>query len=279
MSLRQLFPFHSTGYVIDEPHFLTAQIELYRARVNENDAHLLKGAVPNPGAVLLSSNDYLNLAQHPAVVEAKCAALREYGHGIVQSDVFRNYPGPQRNFETALATFLGAEAVAITQSGYAANLGLIQAFAAPDTLIYLDMHSHMSMWEGAKSAGAKVCPFQHNSAASLRHLIERHGPGIVAFESVYSTSGALAPIKDLVSVATDLGCVIVVDESHSLGTFGPRGAGLVGKAGLANKVHFRTASLSKTFASRGGIVAASARNIDYFHYNSMPAIFSSGVLA
>ncbi len=279
MSLRQLFPLHSNGYSIDEPHFLTVQINKYHARVNENESHLLKGAVPRTGAVLITSNDYLNLANHPDIIEAKCAALTEYGHGVVRSDVYRNYQGPQRDFEAALAAFLGAGDAAIAQSGYAANLGLMQAIAEPETPIYLDMFSHISLWEGAKSAGAKVHPFQHNNPTSLRHIIERHGPGIVAFEALYSTSGTLAPVKDLVAVASDSGCVIIVDESHSLGTFGPKGAGLVMKAGLANKVHFRTASLSKTFASRGGVVVSSAKNIDYFHYNSLPAIFSSGVLA
>jgi CAI-1 autoinducer synthase len=279
MSLRQLFPLHSNGYSIDEPHFLTAQIKKYHARVNENESHLLKGAVPQSGAVQLTSNDYLNLANQPSIIEAKYSALAEYGHGIVRSDVYRNYQGPQRDFEVALAAFLRAEDVAIAQSGYAVNLGLLQALAEPEIPVYLDMFSHMSLWEGAKSAGAKVFPFQHNNSTSLRHIIERHGPGIVAFEALYSTSGTIAPIKDLVTVASEMGCVIIIDESHSLGTFGPQGAGLVVKAGLANKVHFRTASLSKTFASRGGIVASTAQNIEYFHYNSFPAIFSSGVLA
>lgn len=279
MSLRQLFPLRSVGYTIDEPQFLTMQINKYRARVNENESHLLKGALPQAGAVLLTSNDYLNLASHPAIIEAKCTALAEYGHGVVRSDVYRNFQGPQRDFEISLAAFLGAQDVAIAQSGYAANAGIMQAIADPHIPIYLDMFSHISLWEGAKSAGAQIYPFRHNNPTSLRHIVERHGPGIVAFEAVYSTSGAIAPIKDLVAVASELGCVIIVDESHSLGTLGPKGAGLVVKAGLANKVHFRTASLSKTFASRGGMVAATAQNIEYFHYNSLPAIFSSGVLA
>ena len=97
-------------------------------------------------------------------------------------------------------------------------------------------------------------------------------------DAVYSTSGSLCPLAEIVAVAERHGCVLVVDESHSLGVFGEQGAGLTCALGLAGRVHFRTASLSKAFAARGGIVAGSARNIEYFRYESRPAIFSSGIL-
>ncbi|NVM56985.1 MAG: quorum-sensing autoinducer synthase, partial [Desulfobacterales bacterium] len=166
----------------------------------------------------------------------------------------------------------------VCQSGWCANVGLIQSIANESTPVYLDMYAHASLWEGAKSAGTPPRPFRHNNTQSLEDIIKRHGQGVVAVDAVYSTSGSLCPLKEIVEVAERYGCITVVDESHSLGVFGEKGEGLTAALDLAGRVHFCTASLSKAFAARGGIVAGSVKNIEYFHYESLPAIFSSGIL-
>jgi CAI-1 autoinducer synthase len=121
-------------------------------------------------------------------------------------------------------------------------------------------------------------PLQAQHPESLKRIIEKHGPGVVVVDAVYSTNGTICPLASMVDVASQLGCVIVVDESHSLGLFGKKGEGLTSALGLADRVHFRTASLSKAFAARGGIIIGSDRNMEYLRYHSRPAIFSSGVL-
>ncbi|HUJ76153.1 MAG TPA: aminotransferase class I/II-fold pyridoxal phosphate-dependent enzyme, partial [bacterium] len=138
--------------------------------------------------------------------------------------------------------------------------------------------AHVSLWDGVTSAGATPRPFKHNDPDSLEHMATRFGPGIVLVDAVYSTSGTIARLAELLAVAEKHGCVMVVDESHSLGVFGEHGEGLTAALGLADRVHFRTASLSKAFAGRGGIVAGAARDMEYFRYESRPAIFSSSVL-
>jgi CAI-1 autoinducer synthase len=140
------------------------------------------------------------------------------------------------------------------------------------------MFAHMSLWEGITVAGATARPFRHNDPESLDHMAAKHGPGVVVVDAVYSTSGRIAPLAGLVAVAERHGCVLVVDESHSLAVYGEHGEGLTSALGLAGRVHFRTASLSKGFAARGGVVVGSERNMEYFRYESRPAIFSSGVL-
>jgi CAI-1 autoinducer synthase len=97
-------------------------------------------------------------------------------------------------------------------------------------------------------------------------------------DAVYSTNGALCPLADIVEVSERYGCVIVVDETHSFGAQGPRGAGLTVALGLADRVHFRTVGLSKAVASRGGVVVGSARNMEFFRYEAYPMIFSTSVL-
>lgn len=264
-----------------EPAFLNAHVNTYyRERVEKTwqGGHIMKGAAPKPGDVMVVSNDYLSLADHPAVVQAQIAAMTRDEFGPVMSSVFIHGDSAQTRYETQMAAWLGAENTLLCQSGYAANVGLLQAIATTQTPIYIDMVAHMSLWEGIKSAGALVHPFRHNSAKHLRQLIGRHGPGIVVVDSVYSTNGSVAPLTELVNQAHEQGCVMVVDESHSLGTHGPQGAGLVAALGLGDKVHFITASLAKAFAGRAGIIACSRRLTEFLKYSSHPAIFSSALL-
>jgi len=264
-----------------EPAFLSGRVAAYfRERVERTwgGGHIMKGRQPGPGAVLLVSNDYLSLSGHPAVVAAQVAALETDGHGVLRSDVFRMGRTPLRVFEERLAAMMGAEDTVVCQSGWCANVGLLQSIAGPATPVYVDMFAHMSLWEGVLSAGATARPFKHNDPESLERLVARHGPGVVVVDAVYSTSGTECRLAEIVAVGERHGCVLVVDESHSLGTHGEAGAGLTAALGLTERVHFRTASLSKAFAARGGIVAGSARNMEYFRYESRPAIFSSGML-
>jgi CAI-1 autoinducer synthase len=140
------------------------------------------------------------------------------------------------------------------------------------------MMAHMSLWEGIRLAGAKPVTVFHNEVEHLERQILRHGPGVVVVDSVYSTSGSIAPLREIVEICEAQGCILVADESHSLGTHGPNGEGLVVELGLADRVHFRTASLAKAFAGRAGFVTCSRRFADYFKSESNPAIFSSTLL-
>ncbi|MFI5401225.1 MAG: alpha-hydroxyketone-type quorum-sensing autoinducer synthase, partial [SAR324 cluster bacterium] len=264
---------------LQPPSFLRQRVDAYFQHVEDlNGKHPMKGRRPNANAVLLVSNDYLNLAHHPAIVAAQTEVLRAQGHGLLRSDCYRNGMDPLRKFERVLAESLGAEDAVTCQSGWCANTGLVQSIAGPDTPVYIDMFAHMSLWDGITVAGATARPFRHNDPESLDHMAAKHGPGVVIVDAVYSTSGAIARLADLVAVAERHGCLLVVDESHSLGVFGERGEGLTSALGLAGRVHFRTASLSKAFAARGGVVLGSAHHMEYFRYESHPAIFSSGVL-
>mgnify|MGYP002630504850 CR=1 FL=1 len=261
--------------------FLAQRVERYyreRAVNPVTGGHMLKGRIPGDGDVLLTSNDYLSLARHPEIIEAQRQALYDVGHGTPRSSVFAFGDSPQRQLEHEMATAAKSEDSIVTQSGWCANTGLLQSIASPDTPVYIDMFAHMSLWEGIKSAGATARPFRHNNVESLRKLIAKHRPGVVVVDSLYSTNGDVCPLRDVVEAGQAGGCVIVVDESHSLGVYGSRGEGMVAELGLTEQVHFRTASLSKAFAARGGLILCSARHAEYLRYQSLPAIFSSGLL-
>ena len=242
------------------------------------DGHITVGHKPEAGAVILANNDYLSLAGDPRIIGTMVGALQDTGASLFMSSVYTQYLDRQSRYEAAMADYLSAEATVLCQSGWSANDGLIQAVADSEMPVYIDIFAHASLWQGGHSAGAKLRPFRHNDAESLAATVRRHGPGLIAVDAVYSTNGDVCPLLDIVEIAETYGCMLIVDESHSAGVRGPGGAGLAAELGLIDRIHFRTFSLSKAFVGRGGIVAGSARTLEYFRYQSRPAIFSSAVL-
>jgi CAI-1 autoinducer synthase len=239
---------------------------------------VLHGKPAGPNGIRLDGNDYLGVTGHPHIVQAQVDALRKQQEFVVQSGVFHLSQHPTRALETALASWVGKDDGFICQSGYTANVGLLQAIADEQTPVYLDALAHASLWEGVHAARAPAYAFRHNDPAHLARMIAKHGPGIVVVDSVYSTTGALCPLVAVVEAAEQGDCMMLVDESHSLGTHGPKGAGLCAELGLSDRVHFITASLAKAFAGRAGFFTAPAHMRHYIFCTSFPNIFSSSLL-
>lgn len=239
---------------------------------------VLHGQAPGPNAVRLDGNDYLNVTGHPAIVSAQVEALTKNSEFVVQSGVFLLQQHPTRALEMDLAAWVGKEDAFVCQSGYMANVGLLQAIADANTPVYLDTMAHTSLWEGAHAARANAFAFRHNDPVHLAKMISKNGPGVVVVDSVYSTTGAICPLREMVDVVERLGCMILVDESHSLGTHGPGGSGLCAELGLTDRVHFITASLAKAVAGRAGFFTAPASMRYYILSSSYPNIFSSCLL-
>ena len=263
------------------PDFVTRRMDLhYITRIEQ----LLGGEHPHAwqptpaNAVFLAGNDYLCLAGEPALVGAQMSALQHRHGELLMSAVYLQEDSAQHRLELKLAQFMGAEDGILAQSGWAANVGLVQTLTGPGIPVYLDMQAHASLWEGVQSSGATPISFLHNDMDHLRKQLQRHGRGLIVVDALYSTNGSVAPLVELVEIAERGGCMLLVDESHSLGTHGPRGAGLVASLGLSERVHFRTASLAKAFAGRAGFITCSSHFKGYFLSESRPAIFSSCLL-
>jgi CAI-1 autoinducer synthase len=230
-------------------------------------------------AIQLAGNDYLCIGAEPALIQAQIDCLARTRSSQLMSAVFLQAGSAQHRLERKLARHMQAEDGVLAQSGWAANVGLLQSIAGPGVPVYLDMLAHASLWEGVLSAGAQAVPFVHNDTAHLARQVGRHGAGVIVVDALYSTNGSVCPLARVVELAEAGGCMLVVDESHSLGTHGPRGAGLTVQLGLAERVHFRTASLAKAFAGRAGFITCSSKFKGYFLSASRPAIFSSCLLA
>lgn len=266
----------------NHPDFIQKKLhDYFHGRVAQSwqGGHILKGKKPESNAIIISSNDYLSLSHHPALIQAQINALQQYGNGQMQSAVFQSETSQMSaDCEASFANFLNYPSALLTQSGWCANTGLIQALASPGVPVYLDFYAHMSFWEGVKSAHAKPVPFRHNSFASLAQRIQRFGAGIIVVDAIYSTLGTVCPLADYVALAKENKCLLIVDESHALGVFGPQGRGLVAASNLTEEVDFITASLAKAVSGRGGLIAGSHPLIEMIRYNAYPAIFSSAIL-
>jgi len=263
------------------PSFVTKRMdEHYVTRVEQllGGEHMHVWKQPGPGAVMLAGNDYLCISNQPDLVQAQVRCLQQNQSQSLMSSVFLQAGSAQHRLEAKLAHYMGAEDGVLAQSGWAANVGLLQSIAEPGIPVYLDMMAHASLWEGVQSAQAQPVPFLHNSAAHLARQIDKHGAGVIVIDALYSTNGSVAPLHEVVELAERSGSILIVDESHSLGTHGPQGAGLVVELGLQDRVHFRTASLAKAFAGRAGFITCSTTFKGYFLSSSRPAIFSSCLL-
>lgn len=266
----------------DFPDFIEKKLrqcddEMFSPRKNKKPL-VLGDRLPDAGSIMLQSNDYLNISNHPRIRKAQLEMLTAMNREPLMSAVFLHEDSAMNQFEKRMAFFTGFESSILCQSGWAANVGLLQVIADSSVPVYIDFFAHMSLWDGIKIAGATSYAFRHNDAAHLERLITEHGQGIVAIDALYSTSGEIAPLKDIIEVANRHGCVSVVDESHSLGTYGTQGAGLVNEYGLTDQVHFITASLAKAFAGRAGIILCPSRLAKYYPFMASPSIFSSTLL-
>ncbi|PMG45011.1 CAI-1 autoinducer synthase [Vibrio lentus] len=263
------------------PSFIEERLNFYIQDLitqNQSQKHLVLGKRPPRNAVVMQSNDYLALSHNKPIQQAHQAAISEHDDNVVMSAIFLQDEESKPAFETELASYVGMESCLLSQSGWAANIGLLQTICPPDTPVYIDFFAHMSLWEGIRAADAIAHPFMHNNMSHLRKQLERHGSGVIVVDSVYSTIGTIAPLRDIYEMAQAFDCAVIVDESHSLGTHGENGAGLVQALGLTNQVDFITVSLAKTFAYRAGAILGPKQLSDTLPFVAYPAIFSSTVL-
>nr|WP_236593472.1 8-amino-7-oxononanoate synthase [Paenarthrobacter ureafaciens] len=234
-----------------------------QAVVRERRGLVRTPSVVDAGVVDLASNDYLGLAKDPRLAEAAARAARRYGTGATSSRLVAGTTALHLELEDALAGFAQSGAALVFSSGYLANLGVITALGGPGTLIVADEHCHASMIDGFRLSRSELRSFRHNDAAEASRLLAgRTQPrALLAVESIYSVGGDSAPLEDLLTVAEEHDCMLLIDEAHSLGVSGTGfcpGAGAVAGTRLSgHPAVVRTATLSKALGSQGGAVLGS----------------------
>jgi len=230
--------------------------------------------------IMIGSNNYLGLAQDERVIEAACDATRKYGAGCTGSRLLNGTISLHNQLEEALADFLQRESVLLFSTGFFANQGALAALTEEGDVILCDRENHASIIDGCQFAPAKLVPYRHNSAVSLRNRLKRQSDEsgkLVVMDGVFSMSGDIADLPPQLEAAREFGARLYVDEAHSLGVLGPKGRGAVHHFGLNDDVDIVMGTFSKSLGSMGGFIAGEAQMIEYLKHRARCFIFTASL--
>ncbi len=227
--------------------------------------------------LLLCSNNYLGLADHPRVREAAAEAAMRYGAGAGASRLISGTMRIHRRLEERLADFKGAEAALLFGSGYLANTGITQALARKGEVVFSDELNHASIVDGCRLAGAETFVYRHADTEHLAWgLTQAQGRGsLIVTDGVFSMDGDVAPLQEIVSLAQEHDARVMVDEAHGTGAIGPGGRGAVAAAGVEDEVDVLVGTLGKALGSYGAYVCCSKRMAKFLVNTTRTFIFST----
>ncbi len=229
--------------------------------------------------LLLCSNNYLGLADHPRVREAAADAAMRWGVGAGASRLVCGNMTLHHRLEERLAEFKGTEAALLFGSGYLANVGVVQALAGKHRVVFSDALNHASIVDGCRLAGAETFVYDHGDVDHLEWgLRQAEGRGaLIATDGVFSMDGDVAPLQEIVELARRHGCRVMVDEAHGTGAFGPDGRGAVAEAGLEGEVDVIVGTLGKALGSYGAFVCCEQVTAQYLVNTARTLIFSTAL--
>ncbi len=238
--------------------------------------------------LLLCSNNYLGLANHPNLIEASCQATRDFGTGSGASRLISGSMSLHHRLEERLAEFKGTEAALVYNTGYAANNGIIQGLLGPEDTIFSDSLNHASIIDGCRLSGARILVYPHNDMLALEAMLERESSGrkgrwLIVTDGVFSMDGDLAPVDRLVALKERYHAWLMIDDAHGGGVLGKHGRGTAEHFGCLGQIDLQMGTFGKGFGSFGAYLAASRAVIDTLINRSRSFIFSTslppGVLA
>jgi 8-amino-7-oxononanoate synthase len=230
--------------------------------------------------IMAGSNNYLGLTNDPRLIEAAQKAITQYGTGCTGSRYLNGTLDIHLTLEDKLAEFMQKEACVLFSTGYQTNEGSIQTIAGRNDLIFSDKDNHACIVVGTMCSNAKTIRFNHNDMFHLRKLLERADPAagkIIVSDGVFSMSGQLANVPELVALSKEFNARLYLDDAHAIGVIGDAGRGSASEFGLLDKVDLVSGTFSKSFASLGGFIVGERPVIEYIRHSSPAHIFSASM--
>jgi len=229
----------------------------------------------------LSSNDYLGLSCHPTVVDAAARAARRRS-GATASRLIVGTDGRYAALEEKLADFQGTEAALVFGSGYLANVGAISCLVGPEDAVLSDSLNHASIIDGCRLSRAAIHRYEHRDLDQLEAMLRRAEQAgarrkLIVTETVFSMSGDVAPLAEIVELKERYGAALLVDEAHADGVFGPRGEGYAHELGVAEQVDLHLGTFGKAFGAYGAYIAGSSLWIDYLTNAARSFVFTTAL--
>lgn len=253
--------------------------QLYRNTKEISSAQAAHIIYQGQNQLMLASNDYLGLIDHPEVKEAAKEAINIYGVGSGGSRLTTGTLPLHNQLETALASFKHTEKALIFNTGYMANVGIISALGIKDSIIFSDELNHASIIDGCRLSHAKTVVYKHNDMKDLAEKLQEHAgcQGLIVTDAVFSMGGDIAPLPDIMALAEQYHVLTMVDEAHATGVIGATGRGIVEHFGLKRQPDVLMGTLSKALAAEGGYVCGSQLLIDYLRNTARSYIFSTSL--
>ncbi len=249
-----------------------------RARVADLDSQGLLRTLRPPAGIDLSSNDYLGLATHPRLTARLAEAVEQDGCGSTGSRLLRGHRERFAAIERRFAAFKGTERTLYFSSGYLANLAVLATLPEAGDVIYSDERNHASIIDGVRLSRAARVIVPHGDVGALERRLAGHdaaGERFVVIESLFSMDGDIAPLADYAAVCRRHGALLLVDEAHAVGIYGPDGSGLVRDSGADDDVLVSINTAGKALGVAGAFVAGPAWAIDYLQQRARPFVFST----
>ena len=230
--------------------------------------------------IMAGSNNYLGLTNDQRTIEAAQAAIVKYGTGCTGSRYLNGTLDIHIELEERLAEFMNKESCVLFSTGYQTNEGSIQTIAGRNDIIFSDKDNHACIVVGTQCSVAKTMRYNHNNMDHLRRLLEKEDPEagkIIISDGVFSMSGTLAKIPELVALAKEFGARLYLDDAHAVGVIGEGGRGSASTFGLLEEVDLISGTFSKSFASLGGFLVGQREVIEYIRHHSPAHIFSASM--
>ncbi|MBM4141482.1 MAG: pyridoxal phosphate-dependent aminotransferase family protein [Nitrospira sp.] len=227
--------------------------------------------------IMVGSNNYLGLTNHPKVKEAAIEAIKKYGTGCAGSRFLNGTLDIHVNLEEKLARFIGKEAALIFSTGFQVNLGVISALVGKDDIVIIDKMDHASIIDGCRLSFGEIKKFRHNDMTDLERILNEYEERdkLIVVDGVFSMEGDIANLPEIILLAKKYGARLMVDDAHGIGVLGKKGRGTTEHFGLENEVDLIMGTYSKSLASIGGFISGSADVIHYIKHFARSFIFSA----